>query len=67
MVRHVLRWLGWGLLLLTGGMFLAEYVIYGFVRPELSLLKIAVPIVAAVMIVLSYSREKPLYEEHLPH
>lgn len=67
MVRLSMRWLGWGLLLLTGGMFLAEYVIYGFVTPQLTPLKIAVPIVAAVLIVASYMRQKPLYEEHLPH
>jgi peptidoglycan/LPS O-acetylase OafA/YrhL len=62
-----MRWFGWGLLLLTGAMFVAEYVIYGFVTPEITSLKMAVPIVAAVMIVLSHTREKELYEEHLPH
>ncbi len=67
MVRLCMRWLGWGLLLLTGVMFGAEYVIYGYVTPQLTPIKIAVPIVAAALIVMSYMRQKPLYEEHLPH
>ncbi|HEY0592717.1 MAG TPA: hypothetical protein VGE86_04545 [Thermoanaerobaculia bacterium] len=67
MVRLCMRWLGWGLLLLTGAMFAAEYVIYNYAVPELTPIKIAVPIVAAILIVASYMRQKPLYEEHLPH
>ncbi len=67
MVRRCMRWFGWGLLLLTGAMFAAEYVIYNYVMPEITPLKIAVPIVAALLIVCSYMRQKPLYEEHLPH
>lgn len=67
MIRRAMRWLGWGLLLLTAGMFAAEFVIYGYVSPELTPIKWAVPIVAAGMVFLSYKREKELYNEHLPH
>ena len=67
MFRRTMKWFGWGLLLLTAGLFIAEFVIYGYVRPELTPVKLAVPVIALVMIVLSYRREKPLYEEHLPH
>lgn len=67
MIRHIMRWLGWGLILMTAGMFIAEFVIYGFVRPEMTPIKWAVPIIAAALIFLSYRKEKQLYEEHLPH
>ena len=67
MIRRAMRWLGWGLLLLTAAMFGAEFVIYGYVSTQLTPIKWAVPIVAAVLIVLSYKREKELYEQHLPH
>jgi hypothetical protein len=62
-----MRWFGWGLLLLSGAMFAAEFVIYGYVRPEITPVKWAVPIIAAALIYLSYKREKELYNEHLPH
>jgi predicted MFS family arabinose efflux permease len=67
MIRRVMRWFGWGLLLLTGAMFVAEFVIYGYVRPEISQVKMAIPFVAAALIYFSYKKEKELYNEHLPH
>ena len=67
MIRRAMRWFGWGLLLLTAGMFAAEFVIYGYVRPDMTPVKWAVPILAAALVYLSYKREKELYNEHLPH
>ena len=67
MIRRVMRWFGWGLLLLTAGMFVAEFVIYNYVTPEMTPVKWAVPIFGAALIFFSYKREKELYNEHLPH